>query len=155
MGKYIDQDRLARALTPTTFGELFNDQATGDVDTMAVDDVIDRAEGEVDSQLIGFRSYPLIEPVDRLLKQAALTYAIAFSYERHPEYVRQFGENPRANGMYERAEAMMAKIQAGIKALPDQTAPATAAANSGGIVYDSGPRFCIDSMDGTQNGQGF
>ena len=155
MGKYIDADRLARALTPATYGEFFNDDGEGNVDTDAVVDVIDRAEGEVDSQLIGFRTYPIDIPTDRLLRQAALCYAISFSFERHPEYVRQFGENPRADGMYQRGEKLMARVQAGIKALPDQTSPATAAQNSGGIVYDSGPRFSVDSLDGTQNGSGF
>ncbi len=155
MGTYIDQTDLEAVLSPQTVAELYNDANTQTLDDVALAINIDRAEAEVDSRLIGFYAFPLGNPLDRLIKSAALTYLMAFSYDRHPEYVRQFGEDSRDGGMYKRAERMMDQIQAGIKRLADQASPTTAAANSGGIVYDTGPRFCIDSLDGTQNGNGF
>jgi hypothetical protein len=155
MGTYINQVDLENALSPQTVAEIFNDSGDGEFSQVAMEAIIDRAEAEVDSRLPGFYTYPLVAPIDRMIRHAATTYAMAFSFERHPEYVRQFGENDRVGGMYKRGERLMDQIQSRIKVLADQPSPTTAPKNSGGIVYDRGPRFCIDSADGTPNGDGF
>ena len=156
MGKYIDQGVLERALTPQTVVALFTDGNTGEVNVEAVGDVIDYAEAEVDSYLIGYAgTYPFGEPTDRLLRAAAVNFAISFSFRRNPEYVRQFGDMNRADNQYQMAKGLMLRIQAVTQKLPDQPAAATAPLNGGGIVVSGGPRLMVASADGTQNGDGF
>lgn len=120
MSKYMAQADAEGAMTPQTLIELYNDDNDGTISESAMTVNIDRAECEVDSRLLGYKSYPIDNQYDRLLKHAALTFFMAFSYERHPEYVRQFGDDGRANGMYERGEKLMERIQAGLQKLPDQ-----------------------------------
>ena len=156
MGKYIDQGALERAITPQTVAALFTDGNTGAVNTAAVADIIDYAEAEVDSFLIAYAGpYPFPEPTDRLIRTAAVNFAIAFSFRRNPEYVRQFGDMNRADNQYAMAKGLMLRIQQATQRLPDQPAAATAPLNSGGIITSGGPRLMVASSDGTQNGSGF
>ena len=60
MSKYIDQADLEAAISPQTLAELYNDLNTGVLNTVALALNIDRAEGEVDSRLIGYRSFPIL-----------------------------------------------------------------------------------------------
>jgi len=74
------------------------------------------------------------------VKHAAIEYLIAFSFERRPEYVRKFGEEPRANGAYDRATALMGRIAKAIQRLPDQAAaPANVGGDTTSVADD--PRF--------------
>lgn len=153
MAKYINQLALENALSPKTVLAIYDDDPpTGAVNATAIADVIDRAEAEVDSWLVGVYVDPAT--ADRMLKHAALDYAVAFSFERHPEYVRTFGEEKRAE-RWRRANDRMARIRSGLQRLPDQPSPITAPKNSGGVVYDHGPRLMVDSSDGAENGSGF
>lgn len=155
MGNYISQLDLENALSAQTIAQLYADDNTGAINTAAIDAVIDRAESMVDSYLIGFYAYPLQAPFDRLVKNAALLFAEAYSFQRHPEYVRTYGENPRTAGKIREANELMRQIQSAVQKLPDQPAPETAPRNVGGIVVDTGPRLSIPSSDGTDNGYGF
>lgn len=156
MGKYIDQGVLERAITPQTVAALYTDGNTGEINAQAVADIIDDAEAEVDSFLLSYAGpYPFPEPTDRLLKLCAKDFAMCFSFQRNPEYVRQFGDNPREYGLYKRALERMQRIQAATQKLPDQPAAATSPLNGGGIVVSGGPRLMVASADGTQNGDGF
>lgn len=160
MGTYIVQADLEKALSPRTVLAIFQDDpAIGTADNDAVEAVIDRAEAQVDSALLGFVPMPLANPLDRLVKAVALEFAIAYSFERHPEYVRAFGESQRQNKI-DRAELMLARIQQALRRLPDNNTAATVGAggttyNVGGIVTASGPRTMVDSPDGTQNSGDF
>lgn len=161
-GKYIDAAALELRLTTETYVQMFDDQNTGDranVDDAAVQQVIDSAEGEVDSYLITIRAQPLpatLNPtVDRLVKTAALDFAESLCFQRHPEYVRQYGTKPNADGLWERAKDRMMRVRQGIQELPDVDKQAGKPITIGGLVYDEGPRTIVTSADGTENGSGF
>lgn len=151
MGKYIAQTDLESALSAETVAQLFvDDTAPGVVNTTAIADVIDRAEGEVDSYLFGVVDVSQLVAADRMLKQCALEFAICFSFERHPEYVKTFGESQRGGDTrFKRAQARMERVQAAIQRLPDQ-AGANTPVNVGGVVQSTTPNMLLGS-----NGNGF
>lgn len=151
--KYIDQAALELRLTPRTLAAIFDDTGDGVVNTAAVDAVIDDAEAEAEGLLKPGISFPLEEPNDRLMIKSVLDFAVAFSYDRAPEYVRTFAEQARDTGLYKRALARLMRIKAVLAVLPDQPAPG--ALNNGGVVLDPGPRMMIQSSDGTVNNNGF
>jgi hypothetical protein len=160
MGVYITQTDLENALSARTIQAIYQDDPDSPtINAVAVEAVIDRAEAMVDSALLGFQIMPLVNPADRLAKAAALEFAIAFSFERHPEYVRSFGEEARKE-RWERAQNLLDRIQTGLRRLPDNNATATVGAGSkqknvGGIVTDGSRRVVISSADGTWNGGDF
>jgi hypothetical protein len=157
VGKYLVQLDLETALSRPTVAAIFTDpDGDGSLDQFAIEDVINRAEGEVDSFLIPVIDItsPNLNRFDRLLKLAAVEFAVCFSFERHPEYVKTFGEDPRSTSRYQRAVKRMERIQSAVQELPDQNG-AVRPANVGAIIYDSGPRMICDSPDGTQNSDGF
>lgn len=136
MGTYINAADLETALTPRTYVEMFAPAADDTVDTTAVDQVIRRAEALVDSYLLGFYTYPLDPATDRLIEHAALLFATALSFMRHPEYVRTYGEVGKVSE-YQEAHALMLRVQAAKQRLPD-VAPTNPPKNLGGIVTDPG-----------------
>lgn len=137
MGTYIDAGELETALTPQTYIELFaDDPTTNTINTSAVAQVIDEAEGLVDSYILGFYTFPLDPATDRLIKHAALLFAKALSYMRRPEYVRTYGEVAKVS-QYQTAHSMMMRVQAAKQRLPD-VAQVTPPKNLGGIVQPTG-----------------
>ena len=151
MSKYISRPDLENALSAETVLRLYDD-GTGNVDDDALSFQIDCAEAEVDSWLLSNYKEPLPIATDRLVKRAAVLFLIHLSFDRHPEYVRTFGEDKRHEGAYERATALMQRISDALQRLPDVPEPP---ANAGGVVYSQGPRTIIDSIDGTQNSGDF
>jgi phage gp36-like protein len=136
VGTYIDAGFLETALGSQTYIELFSPPETNTVDTNAVAQVIDRAEGLADSYLLGFYTYPLDPATDRLIRHATLLFAVALSYMRHPEYVRTYGEIGKVT-QYQEAHAMMLRIQAAKQRLPD-VSPVSPPKNLGGVVAPTG-----------------
>lgn len=137
MGTYIDAGELETALTERTYVEIFADDPTSStVNATAVAQVISRAEGLVDSYLLGYYTYPLDPATDRLIKHAALLFAVAISFMRQPEYVRTFGEVGKVS-QYQEAHSMMLRIQAVKQRLPD-VSPASPPKNLGGVVAPTG-----------------
>lgn len=138
MGNYINAADLETALTPRTYVECYaTNPASSTIDTAAVEQDIDSSEGLVDSYLLGFYTFPLDPQTDRLVRAAALMFARAYAFMRHPEYVRTFGEVGKVE-LYQQAHAMMLRIQAAKQRLPD-VAPTSPPKNIGGIVSPTGP----------------
>jgi hypothetical protein len=168
-GKYITSGDLITRLNPTTYLAIFDDENSGEldmVDKASVTDVIESAEAEVDSYLITIRDLPLpavagvvgaSNPArDRLLKMACLDFAQALAYERHPEYVRTYGDkSSKDSSVWKRAETRMQRIRAGSQELPDIDQQNTKPITIGGAVFDEGPRTIVTSADGTDNGGDF
>jgi len=162
-GRYLTSADLIARINPTTFVAIFDDANTNDpddVNDVSVLAVIHEAEAEVDSYLI--TQYPMPLPalvggaIDRLVKLAALDFAQALAWRRHPEYVRSFGESHRADDLEVRARARMLRIQEAIQQLPDQAElNGQRPRNVGGLVFDDGPRTIIPWPDGTDNGGDF
>jgi hypothetical protein len=161
-GKYIDSAKLMVALTPETFLACFDDENTGDVNTVddeAVQLAIDGAEGEVDSYMITARPQPLPSTtspaVDRIVERSCLEFAMSLAWERHPEYVRTYGENPRATALWDRATKRMERVKEGRQELPDVDEQNGRPSTLSPVVFDEGPRTITTSADGTENGSGF
>lgn len=152
---YIMQADLQAALNPGTFLQCFDDDNDGSVDDddPNVAQVIRRAHSEVLSYLPRvYDGLPNATPT--LLFSAELDYALAFSFDRHPEFAKTYGTEQR-DSAWKRAEGKMERVANSIQQLTDN-APAAAPATEGGIVCDPNPRHVIcDSADGTSNSGDF
>lgn len=138
MGTYINAADLETALTPRTYVEIYaDDPTTNTINASAVTQTIDRAEGLVDSYLLGVYTYPLDPATDRLIRHAALMFGVAISFFRQPDYVRTYGEVGKVS-QYQEAHALMLRIQAAKQRLPDASQVAKPK-NLGGVVSDPGP----------------
>ena len=114
MVPFNSQTDLQNALNPTTFVEIFDDGNNGVVEpnNPAVTFVLQRAHAEVMSYMARIYGVMPAEPpasTSMLLESAEIDYAIALSYERHPEYVRTFGAEKRSD-RWMRAEKKMERI---------------------------------------------
>lgn len=155
---FVTPQMLRDTLSPATYMALFDDEQTGsisDVDESApVLLLLRRAHIRVVSWLgHNYTKLPLVTDTDvsDLLIDAELNYAVGMAYDRHPEYTRSYGEEPKRKAAWDQAELTMMRVQEAILRLPD--APSMGQpANVGGIVYESGPRTLTDSIDGTFNG---
>ncbi len=139
MGTYIDADKLKLALTTRTYEQLFVLDPTAEpaeIDTDAVAQVIRRAEGQVNSYLLGVYTYPLDPATDALIEDACLMFAVPMAMMRNPEYVRTYGEVGKVQ-MYIEAKEMMLRIQAAKQRLPD-VAQVSLPLNVGGVVSPTG-----------------
>lgn len=154
---YATQQDLENALSPATVLALYDDGNSGSINQTALLGVLKRARGWVDSYLATqyLGPFPVPQsPVPVAIVNAALEFAISFSFERHPEYVHTYGESYRATARFDRACEMMARIVGGIQEIPDWTLQPKGR-NVGGIIIQSGPLTIIDSPDGTKNGGDF
>lgn len=154
---YATQADLEGALSPTTVQMLFDDDGNGAINQKALIAVLERASREVDSYLarVYVGPFPVVQPkVPAAIRNATLEFAIAFSFERHPEYVHTYGEHYRSKSRHDRAIAMMERICTGLQEIPDWVLQPKAR-NIGGIIIDDGARTIIDSADGTYNGGDF
>lgn len=146
MGIYINDADLLAAISENVVNATADDDNNGTPDTAVLTYAIDAAEGEVDSYLLGFYTYPLDPATDRLIRLSALDFAVAFLSERHPEYVRN-RDSKMGEVRYKRAVERMLRIQAARQRLPD-VAQASKPKNVGGIVYNCGPKFMIGCAGG-------
>lgn len=137
---------LVDALNPTTFMACFDDGNTNNLATVMastpVNTVMKRAHAKVMSFLVpiygtGALPTPAPDGVSDLLVDAALGFATALSFERHPDYVKSFGEEKRAERKKE-AEATMRNIVTGLQRPPEIATPPV---NVGGVVYNNAPRI--------------
>lgn len=154
---YISQADLEAALSPATVLGLFNDQDQGVVHAPSLLLVLTRASAEVDSYLARvFKGpFPIAQtPVPAVVKNCALEFAIAYSFERHPEYVHTYGEQYRGTTRYKRACEMAERLATGLQETPDWVL-SPRGGNVGGIIYSDGPRTIIDGPNGEYNGGDF
>lgn len=154
---YITQADLEGALSPATVLALFNDQDQGVVYAPALLLVLTRASAEVDSYLArNFKGpFPVPQtPVPAVIKNCAIEFAIAYSFERHPEYVHTYGEQYRGTTRYKRACEMAERLATGLQETPDWVLQPRGG-NVGGIIYSAGPRTIIDGPNGESNGGDF
>ena len=148
-GSYITLDDLRALLNPQTVAACYDDAGDGKVNDAAVLFVIRSAEAQVNSYVarVYRGTWPPPGPAPELVKLAAAEFAVAYTLQRHPEYVRTFGEDRRVARLKE-AQALCERIADGMQYLNDHTAQPVPA-NAGGIVADGAPRFMVDYPDGT------
>lgn len=92
--------------------------------------------------------------VSDLLIDAELNYAMGMAFDRHPEYVRAYGEEPKRKAAYDQAELTMMRIQEAVLKMVDSPSMAEPL-NVGGLVVDGGQRVFLIGSDGTNNGGDF
>jgi hypothetical protein len=135
--KYITADDLADALSPKVLLEIFDDNNTNDLAAVKASSqvllILENAEGQVDSRLTTEYDVSQLVGSDRLIRRAALEYAVGYSYERHPEVVR----SAQAPERIKRADDLVQRIQDAIQMLPDN--PDDKPKNVGGALYDPSP----------------
>lgn len=154
---YATQTDLENSLSPATVLALYNDDNDSQVNAVAIEGVLVRATNWVDSYLATqyLPPFPVTQtPVPAMIVAAALEFAIAFSFERHPEYVHTYGETFRAATRFKRACEMMDRIVASQQQIPDWVLQPKGK-NVGGIINSSGPRTIIDGPNGENNGGDF
>lgn len=154
---YADQTDLEGSLSPATVLSLYDDDGLGVVNSQNILKVLNRASRRVDSYLarVYVGPFPVTQtPVPEAIKEAALEFSIAFSFERHPEYVHTYGETYRGASRYKRALEIMDRICQGQQEIPDWTLQPKPR-NVGGVIVSSGPRTIIDGPNGENNGGDF
>jgi len=149
---YVTAEMLRAALSPATYYALLDDDQVGipeEVDaSAAVALVLKRGHARVLARLptifVSLPDAAIPADVPALLQDAELLYCECLSYERHPEYVRQYG-GPK--GKLREADEIMERIQAAILQIADNP-PQPSPANVGGIVTDSGQRTFLGYKGG-------
>lgn len=153
----ITANLLRLALTTTTYMALFDELQLGDVGSVdasaSVTLVLRRAHVRCVSWLgLNYKKIPLVTDaeVPDLLVDAELNYAVGIAFDMHPEYVRQYGEDPRRKSAFDQAELCMQRVQEAILQFVD--APSVGEPeNVGGVVTDSGQRVFLGSTNGALN----
>lgn len=154
---------LRASLSLATYMALFDDEQLGittDVDnSLAVTLILRRAHTRVNSRLATIYSKrPLPSgtdsAIDDLLLDAELNYACGMAFDRHPEYVRNYGEDSRRKAYYDQAEAVMENIQAALMRIVEAP-PEEPPKNVGGIIYAITQRVMSPDADGTLNSGDF
>lgn len=83
-----------------------------------------------------------VSTTPELIKRASLMFGRAYSYERHPDYVRRYGDGPR-----KAAEANLERLLEAKEYIEDALG-STTPTNVGGIVYAHGSRMTVDLRNG-------
>lgn len=153
--QYVFQADLESFLTSNTVINLFDDDGDGVADATPIRDICISASAQADSWILPEFAdlVPLADgtAIPAMLKRLALFYAIAESFERHPEYEKKFGENRRATGSRDRAEKLGLQLQEAIRRFSDVS---ESPANVGGVVTSGGPALLVN-QDGEYIGGDF
>lgn len=152
----ITPDDLKAALGPGVYVQIFDDDGDGVVtdDDDAVLLVIERAHAEVVSYAL--RIWDAMPPgIPPLLKSAELDFAVALAFERHPEYVRAYGEEGRER-RWKRASTKMERIAAQAQIVGEGSPDPKTDIEAGGSITIPNPHpLIVDSSDGDYNGGDF
>jgi hypothetical protein len=155
---FVTAANLRTALSPATYMALFDDEQNGDVDAVDASDAVQ--EILKDAHILTVSWLPLNystlphstdSDVSQLLKYAERQYAKFLAYDRHPEYVKVYGEETKIAGALKQAETTMGRVQSAIQQLADSPSMGKPA-NAGGVFTESGPRMVTDGADGIYNG---
>lgn len=153
MALWLTQGDLENAMTIASVAAIFDDSNSGVLNEVAIASIISRAEGQVLSWMVAeLGPAPFSDEVrtelggDPMLKDAALQYAVIYSWDRDPAYVRANGKE-RVDRMAQ-AVALMQRI---LDARQRPPTVATPPANVGGVVVDGANRIYVDSPDGSTN----
>lgn len=146
MADLTSKELLEAALTPATVVTIYDDNKDGVADDTPLAANIKRASAQVRSYLPGHYN-PTGAGVadDELLQAAATDFLVAYSFERHPEYVRTFGEEKRAE-RWKRAEAMCERIKSGVQRPVRVEEVQGVSKTVGGYVVETGPRMGTEDM---------
>lgn len=157
MALWLTRGTLENRMTIATVAAIFDDSNSENLNTNAINEVIESAEAQVLSWLVAeLGPAPFSDTVigqlkrDALLRDAAVQYAIIYSYDRDQAYVRANGKE-RIDRM-KQVNDLMERILDARQRPPTVVTPP---ANVGGVVVDNANRLYVDSADGTSNAGDF
>lgn len=157
----ITGEDLRIALSKATFLALYDDEQTGDMETIETSAEVGQTLRRAHIRTVAwlgnnYNKVPLVTDTDvsELLKDAELNYAIGISYDRHPEYVRQYGEDVKRKAAYDQAELCMQRVQEAVLRLVDSPSMAEPE-NVGAVIVDSGQRTFLGTTNGVVNSGDF
>lgn len=152
---------LRDAMSTQTYLALLDDDMIGDVPTVDASGPVTLLLANAHIHCVSwlganYSKIPRVTDIDvsQLLKSAELNYAIGMAYDRHPEYVRQYGEDHKRKSAYDRAEITMMRIQEACLKLVDSPSMAEPQ-NVGGVVVDYGQRVFLGGANGVLNSGDF
>lgn len=132
--------------------ECFEDDGVFNEETIFI--TIRRGEAQVMSRLVVEFGPPPISAAklkefacDDFLKFAALDYAVAYMFDKHPEYVRTAGMQKDRESRFKAADAQMDRF---LNA-EQQPSTLTRPANVGGVVVDGAHRLYTPDPNGRSN----
>jgi len=129
---YIVTADLEARVSALVVRQILDDDQSGAADTTAVTRVIADAESYVEGFLRGNYDLAAVRALGtgapNEVKRLCLDIAVAYLWERHPEYVRADGDK-----LFERARRDLVDLRAG-KTRLDIVASVEPAANQGGVV---------------------
>ena len=149
---YFTYDDAVALLGLQTMEACLDDENTGAVDVPTFNRLGNLACTRVDGFLkrVYPGPFPITQtPVPADIQIAALAWFRAFTYERHLEYVRQYGKGPR-----EEAMKLCEDLTDSKEWLADLASGAPPE-NAGGIVTDQGPRMIVAGPAGQRNSGDF
>lgn len=152
---WLTQQDLEAATSAKMVAACFDDDGNGSLNFPAIAAVIDRAEQEVMSYLVVELGPPPLSPAliaqlatDTFLKYAAVDFAVAYMFDRHPEYVRAKMQDDRARRLKSAEDRMIRILEARQRPPTVPTPPA----NVGGFSNDGANRLVTDSPGGPAGG---
>lgn len=152
---------LRATLSEPTYMALFDDDQSGVVASVDASDgvamCLRRAHIRCVSWLgVNYSKVPLVTDTDvpDLLIDAELNYATGIAFDRHPEYTRQYGEDPRRKAAYDQAELTMLRVQEAILQFVD-SASMKEPENVGGIIVNEGQKMFLGATSGALNSGDF
>jgi hypothetical protein len=152
---WLCRQDLVDATSSSTVIACLDDIGDGEPDPRASRSLIARAEGEVLSYLVGeYGTPPLPASViadlkpDPLLAGVALKFAVAFMFDKHPEYVRAKKQEDVAKRLKDAQDEMVRILQARQRPPTVPEKPA----NVGGAYNDGANRLYTDDPDGPPGG---
>lgn len=157
----ITAAQLRTALTRPTYMALFDEDQSG------IEAAVDASDGValclrrshalcISFLGVNYSKIPLVTDADvpDLLVHAELCYATGMAFDLHPEYVRQYGEDPRRKAAYDQAEKIMFRVQEAVLQFVD-SASMKEPENVGGIVVNEGQKVFLGTTSGALNSGDF
>jgi hypothetical protein len=135
---YITVAELQASMSPTSFATIFDDDNDSVTEDATVDAAIERASALVDAWIspVYAGPFPITQtPVPAMIRELTIQYALAFAYQRRPDYTRTL-ESGDANERerWDRADAMGERLQKAILRIVELPNPA----NVGSTVHVGG-----------------
>jgi hypothetical protein len=147
---YWNQTQLEQLIGQATVLACFDDFNKGAADPGSIALVQELSDAKIDGALA--TEYPdgkfPIDAPPALVVHASLMYGRYLAYQRRPEYVKMYGEQPfldaksEIDRMVNAREYLTDALGSSIAIKPD---------NVGGVFVDNGPRIIVDNPDGSRN----
>lgn len=143
---YCSQTDMERVATAALVLRLCDDDNDGQVDSSAINDIVDDATAEANSYVGRVYSVATVEAnPPTILRRKTATIAIQYAYLRRPEFLNERGETPWQK-QYADALAWFTKVAKGEVRLDVDNVPAKPANVKGAGLYTS--TGAADSEDG-------